>query len=156
MSTTTSAAAPGASGKDNQHLSPKSDIEISQAAKMRPIVDVARNKLGIPAEHIQPYGHYKGKISLDYVTSLEGKPDGIRVNSVSPGAVATPMWESTGLWPNDVAQTGGREAALKALVEKQGFAQPEEIAAAVLFLASDEARHITGVDLPVDAGFSVG
>ena len=59
------------SGKDNQHLAPKSDIEISQNAKMRPIVDVAREKLGIPAEFVQPYGHYKGKISLDYIASLE-------------------------------------------------------------------------------------
>ena len=68
-----SAAAPGASGKDNQHLAPKSDIEISQAAKMRPIIDVARDKLGIPAEHVQPYGHYKAKISLDYIASLDSQ-----------------------------------------------------------------------------------
>ena len=86
MSSETSAAAPGASGKDNQHLAPKSDIEISQAAKMRPIIDVARDKLGIPAEYVQPYGHYKAKISLDYVASLEGKPDGklILVTAISP------------------------------------------------------------------------
>ncbi len=86
MPSETSAAAPGASGKDNQHLAPKSDIEISQAAKMRPIIDVARDKLGIPAEYVQPYGHYKAKISLDYVASLEGKPDGklILVTAISP------------------------------------------------------------------------
>ncbi|KAF2989168.1 formate--tetrahydrofolate ligase [Methylocystis sp. MJC1] len=86
MSSTTSAAAPGASGKDNQHLSPKSDIEISQAAKMRPIIEVAKDKLGIPAEHVQPYGHYKGKIALDYIASLEGKPDGklILVTAITP------------------------------------------------------------------------
>jgi formate--tetrahydrofolate ligase len=86
MTDTTSAAGLSASGKDNQHLAPKSDIEISQAAKMRPIVDVARDKLGIPAEHVQPYGHYKGKISLDYVAALEGKPDGklILVTAISP------------------------------------------------------------------------
>ncbi|MDJ0449277.1 formate--tetrahydrofolate ligase [Methylocystis sp. JR02] len=86
MSSPTSAAAPGASGKDNQHLSPKSDIEISQAAKMRPIIEVAKDKLGIPAEHVQPYGHYKGKIALDYIASLEGKPDGklILVTAITP------------------------------------------------------------------------
>ena len=67
MTTPSSTPAPSASGKDNQHLSPKSDIEISQAAKMRPILDVARDKLGIPAEHVQPYGHYKGKIALEYI-----------------------------------------------------------------------------------------
>ena len=37
----------------------------------------------------------------------------------------------------------------------QGFAEPEEIAAAVLFLASDDARHVTGVDMPVDDGFAI-
>ena len=81
-----SAAAPGASGKDNQHLAPKSDIEISQAAKMRPIIDVARDKLGIPAEHVQPYGHYKGKISLDYISSLDSQADGklILVTAITP------------------------------------------------------------------------
>ncbi len=81
-----SASSPSASGKDNQHLSPKSDIEISQAAKMRPIVDVAREKLGIPAEFVEPYGHYKAKISLDYVASLANKPDGklVLVTAISP------------------------------------------------------------------------
>ncbi|MBI3274527.1 MAG: formate--tetrahydrofolate ligase [Methylocystis sp.] len=57
-----SALAPSTSGKNNQHRAPKSDVEISQAAKMRPIVEVARDKLGISAEHVLPYGHYKAKI----------------------------------------------------------------------------------------------
>jgi NAD(P)-dependent dehydrogenase (short-subunit alcohol dehydrogenase family) len=65
------------------------------------------------------------------------------------------MWESTDLWPKAVAERDGREAALKALVTDRGFAEPEEIAAAVLFLASDEAGHVTGVDLPVDDGFAI-
>jgi formate--tetrahydrofolate ligase len=80
------ASTPAASGKDNQHLSPKSDIEISQAASMRPIIDVAREKLGIPAEHVLPYGHYKAKISLDYLTSLQDRPDGklVLVTAITP------------------------------------------------------------------------
>jgi formate--tetrahydrofolate ligase len=81
-----SSSAPAASGKDNQHLAPKSDIEISQAAKMRPIVDVARDKLGIPAEHVLPYGHYKAKLSLDYLSSLKDRADGklILVTAITP------------------------------------------------------------------------
>jgi len=102
------------------------------------------------------YGTSKAAIRfLTRVAALEGAPHGIRVNSISPGAVATPMWESTEMWPTEVAHVGGQDAALKALVEKQGFAAPEEIALAVLFLASDGARHITGTDLPVDDGFAV-
>jgi len=71
---------------DEQHKSPKSDIEISQAAKMRPILEVAADKLGIPAEHLIPYGHYKAKVSLDYVASLAGRRDGklILVTAISP------------------------------------------------------------------------
>jgi formate--tetrahydrofolate ligase len=71
---------------DEQHENPKSDIEISQAAEMRPILDVARDKLGILPEHLEPYGHYKAKIALDYIASLKDRPDGklILVTAVTP------------------------------------------------------------------------
>ncbi|MEF3365825.1 formate--tetrahydrofolate ligase [Methylocystis sp. 9N] len=113
MSSETTTAAPGASGKDNQHLAPKSDIEISQAAKMRPIVEVARDKLGIPAEYVQPYGHYKAKISLDYVASLDAKPDGklILVTAISP----TPAGEgktTTTVGLGDALNYIGKKAAI--------------------------------------------
>jgi formate--tetrahydrofolate ligase len=77
---------PSPSGKNNQHIAPKSDIEISQAASMRPIVDVARERLGVPAEYVHPYGHYKAKISLDYVEQLKDKPGGklILVTAITP------------------------------------------------------------------------
>jgi len=73
-------------GSSEQHKKPKSDIEISQAAVMRPILDVAKDKLGIDAEDLVPYGHYKAKVSLDYIDSLEGKPDGklILVTAITP------------------------------------------------------------------------
>jgi formate--tetrahydrofolate ligase len=63
-----------------------SDIEIAQQAKMLPIVDLARDRLGIPAEHLDPYGHYKAKLSLEYIDSLKGRPDGklILVTAISP------------------------------------------------------------------------
>ena len=69
-----------------QHAKPKSDIEISQAATMRPVVDVAREKLGIDSKNLEPYGHYKAKVSLDYVNSLKDKKDGklILVTAISP------------------------------------------------------------------------
>ena len=71
---------------DEQHKYPKSDIEISQAAKMRPILDVAKDKLDILPEHLLPYGHYKAKVSLDYVASLKDGPDGklILVTAITP------------------------------------------------------------------------
>src|ERR1044071_7437850 len=70
----------------SQHQSPKSDIEISQAAKKRPILDIAREKLGIAAENLDRYGHYKAKVSMDYVKSLQGRPNGklILVSAITP------------------------------------------------------------------------
>src|ERR1700682_2314605 len=70
----------------SQHQSPKSDIEISQSARKRPIIDLAKEKLGIAAENLEPYGHYKAKVSLDYVKSLQGKKNGklILVTAISP------------------------------------------------------------------------
>ena len=63
-----------------------SDIEIAQAAKMQRISQVAQDKLGISEEHLEPYGHYKAKISLDYIDSLHDRPDGklILVTAISP------------------------------------------------------------------------
>ncbi len=71
---------------DDQHKNPKSDIEIAQAAAMRPIGEVAAEKLGIPADAVLPYGKYKAKIPLDYIRSLRNRPNGrlILVTAITP------------------------------------------------------------------------
>ncbi|HYM43317.1 MAG TPA: formate--tetrahydrofolate ligase [Steroidobacteraceae bacterium] len=63
-----------------------SNIEIAQRAKMRPVVALAQERLGIPAESLEPYGHYKAKVSLEYVAQLKGRPDGklILVSAITP------------------------------------------------------------------------
>ena len=63
----------------------KSDIEIAQAAKLEKISSVA-DKLDIPQDSLEPYGHYKAKISMDFIKSLESKEDGklILVTAISP------------------------------------------------------------------------
>jgi formate--tetrahydrofolate ligase len=63
-----------------------SDIEIAQRANPRRIVEVAEDKLGIKEEHLDPYGHYKAKLSLDFIRSLEERTDGklILVSGISP------------------------------------------------------------------------
>ncbi len=70
----------------SQHTNPKSDIEIAQAAVKRPILDIAREKLGIAPENLEPYGHYKAKVSMDYIKSLKSKPNGklILVTAITP------------------------------------------------------------------------
>ena len=65
---------------------PLSNIDIAQHAKMRPIVPLGLERLGIPAESLEPYGHYKAKVSLDYVAQLADRPDGklVLVTAISP------------------------------------------------------------------------
>ena len=64
----------------------KSDIEIAQAATMQRIAQVAREKLGISDEHLVPYGHYKAKLSLEYIDTLKDRPNGklILVTAINP------------------------------------------------------------------------
>jgi formate--tetrahydrofolate ligase len=70
----------------NQETQMLSDIEIAQAATMHKVSRVAQERLGIADEHLEPYGHYKAKVSLKYIDSLANKPDGklILVTAISP------------------------------------------------------------------------
>jgi formyltetrahydrofolate synthetase len=63
-----------------------SNIDIAQAAKMRRINDVAQERLGIPEEALEAFGKYKAKISLDYISRLNGRPNGklVLVTAISP------------------------------------------------------------------------
>jgi len=63
-----------------------SNIDIAQAAKMRPITEVAQERLGIPDEALEAFGKYKAKISLQYLAKLNGKPNGklVLVTAISP------------------------------------------------------------------------
>src|SRR4029077_12524389 len=64
---------------------PQSDIEIAQRAHLKRATEIAAG-LGIPEEHLEPYGHFKAKVSLDYVDSLKSRPNGklILVTAISP------------------------------------------------------------------------
>src|SRR5579883_505979 len=97
----------------SQHVSPKSDIEISQSATKRPILDVAREKLGIGPENLEPYGHFKAKVSMDYVKSLKNRPNGklILVSAITP----TPAGEgktTTTVGLTDALNVIGKKAML--------------------------------------------
>ncbi|NBO96362.1 MAG: formate--tetrahydrofolate ligase [Betaproteobacteria bacterium] len=62
------------------------DIDIAQAAVMKPITSIAAEKLGIPLEHLEPYGHYKAKVSLSFIEQLKNRPQGklVLVTAISP------------------------------------------------------------------------
>jgi NAD(P)-dependent dehydrogenase (short-subunit alcohol dehydrogenase family) len=91
---------------------------------------------------VAPYAAAKtALLSFTRSASLEGKPKGIRVNAILPGAVDTPM-----LWNNPNIKSGVEQ------IDVRDVGKPEDIAAAIAFLASDEARFIQGAMLRVDGG----
>ncbi|MEL6535908.1 MAG: glucose 1-dehydrogenase [Bacteroidota bacterium] len=89
--------------------------------------------------------------SLARTLTRELAPQGIRVNNISPGVIETPIWGKTGLPGSDV-QAYKEEVTQAIPLGRVGTA--EEVANAVLFLASEESRYITGIDLPVDGGLA--
>jgi len=64
----------------------KSDLEIAQQAVLKPIIPLAHSKTGIDPEALSPYGHYKAKLSREYIQTLKDRPDGklILVTAISP------------------------------------------------------------------------
>ena len=62
------------------------DLQIAAASKMRPVVDLAEEKLGIPADHLDPYGRFKAKLTFEGLESVTNRPDGklILVTAISP------------------------------------------------------------------------
>jgi D-threitol dehydrogenase (NAD+) len=88
-----------------------------------------------------------GLVGLTKVLALEWAGRGVTANTISPTVVMTPLAKE--VWGNPEGE------ALKAQIPTQRFAEPEEIAAAAVFLASDAAKMINGVDLLVDGGYTI-
>lgn len=100
------------------------------------------------------YSASKGAVvQLTKAMALDHAADGVRVNCVCAGSVDTPMLAA------EMRAMGG-EAAVRPLFESKHplgrIARPEEVALAVLYLASDDAGFITGVALPIDGGLTAG
>lgn len=92
---------------------------------------------------------------LSKAVALEVAEHNIRVNSVSPGGVITAIWQSTEFWQKlkgKKAEDAFWQAMAKPVPLKR-FAQAEEIALAITYLASDESRFITATDLVIDGGY---
>jgi NAD(P)-dependent dehydrogenase (short-subunit alcohol dehydrogenase family) len=102
------------------------------------------------------------KAGLDLLTRVAAREcaaEGllVRVNAVLPGCVTTPIWRQMPIWAELVAQAGGEEGAWQALarsVPLKRYATPEEVAHAILYLASDESAYVTGTELIIDGGLT--
>jgi 3-oxoacyl-[acyl-carrier protein] reductase len=111
------------------------------------IVNIGSIQANIPVPTYAAYATSKGAIaSLTLALAVELSSEGIRVNAVTPGVIATAAFEKT------LSENAGGASVIPsaALLGRSGHA--EEVAAAVAFLASDEASFITGAILPVDGG----
>jgi NAD(P)-dependent dehydrogenase (short-subunit alcohol dehydrogenase family) len=106
--------------------------------------------MGVPAFTV--YAASKAAVrnfARGWAMELKGRK--IRVNTLSPGPIETPALEKTGLTPEQVKQAVAQWVSEVPLGRR---GKPEEIAAAAVFLASDESSYITGVDLAVDGGMA--
>ena len=84
--------------------------------------------------------------------------DNIRLNTVCPAGVKTPMWRTMPFFQELIAKHGSEKAAFEAMEQSKSssrFADPEEIASAILFLTSGETRLITGTNLVIDDGYTL-
>lgn len=88
-----------------------------------------------------------GVIGLTQVLALEWGPHNVRVNAISPTVVLTELGRKA--WSGTVAEEMLQKIPLRR------FAQPEDVAAAALYLASDEANMITGTNLVIDGGYTI-
>lgn len=106
------------------------------------IVNISSVHAIMTSANAAPYSAAKAALlSLTRTSSIEGRDRGIRANAVLPGAIDTPM-----LWENPNIKSGVE------VIDKRDVGQPADIAAAAAFLASDDAKFITGGSLPVDGG----
>jgi NAD(P)-dependent dehydrogenase (short-subunit alcohol dehydrogenase family) len=113
------------------------------------VVNFSSGAATLASEGLHAYAAAKAAIlSLTRNLALEYGPFGIRVNAIAPGPILTPVFaEYLKTLPGGGANAGSH-------VPLQRLGRPEEIAAAVLFLASDEASYVSGATLAVDGAIS--
>ena len=106
------------------------------------IVNIASVHAVMTTPNVAPYAASKAALlSLTRSAAIEGKPRGIRANAILPGAIDTPM-----LWSNPNLKSGAEK------LDPKDVGQPEHVAGAAAFLASDDAAFVTGASLEVDGG----
>ena len=122
------------------------------------VVNVASNAAHVPRVGMTAYCASKAAlVSLSHCVALELAPHGVRCNVVSPGSTATPMLAGMCSGSADYQRLlDGLPEQYKLGIPLGKLATPEDIAEAVLFLASDRAGHVTMHDLVIDGGATLG
>ncbi|CDH07209.1 2,3-dihydro-2,3-dihydroxybenzoate dehydrogenase [Xenorhabdus bovienii str. oregonense] len=122
------------------------------------IVSIASNAAHVPRVNMAVYCASKAAMrSLCLSVGLELAPFGIRCNIVSPGSTLTPMLE--GMFDDDIAHQRlihGVTEQFKLGIPLGKIAYPDEIASVILFLASEQASHMTLQDIVIDGGATLG
>jgi len=133
-------------------------LPVMLAAGKGAIVNISSVNAFLPDPAVLDYSAAKAALaSFSKSLSKEAGPHGIRVNTISPGPVATDLWlgdhgvaatvgRATGARPQDVAS----QAAQQSVTGR--FSRPEEVADLVLILASDRTANVTGADITIDGG----
>jgi NAD(P)-dependent dehydrogenase (short-subunit alcohol dehydrogenase family) len=116
------------------------------------IVNVVSRTASVGVATMAVYGASKGALlALTRAAAVELAPFAIRVNAVAPGLTDTPLVRA---WLDAAPDPANLERAAEAEIPQGRFAIPDEVASAILYLASNEASHVTGVSLPVDGGYT--
>jgi 3-oxoacyl-[acyl-carrier protein] reductase len=116
------------------------------------IVNVSSRTATVGVPTMTVYGASKGALnSLSRGAAVELAPLGIRVNVVAPGLTETSMVET---WINTQAHPATFKRDVLSTIPQQRLGTPEEVAQAILYLASDEAAHVTGALIAIDGGYT--
>jgi NAD(P)-dependent dehydrogenase (short-subunit alcohol dehydrogenase family) len=143
---------------DGVFLGTRYGIRAMRRGRGGSIVNVASVSGVKPFSGCSAYGAGKAAVRLlSRIAAIEcaDAGNGVRVNVVTPGGVKTPMWETMDFFRTLVAEHGGTEEAFTAVAgstPSHQFFSAEEVARTILFLASDESSHLSGVELVMDRG----
>jgi NAD(P)-dependent dehydrogenase (short-subunit alcohol dehydrogenase family) len=111
------------------------------------------NYLGQPG--VADYAATKGGlVSMARTIAADLAPRNIRVNVVAPGAIKTPIWKRGARASITTDESAKLEKFFSAAIPQGRWGEPEEVAKAVLFLASDDSSYVNAVELMVDGGLT--